>query len=284
MRFKTDSPYIAIRAEVAKSKPTGNLGMTAMSAFSIYYNNTFQAFKGPDIDEFIQAEGDWYWTEGIYYARQQGVQDIDIYFPSYNSVKMLYIGVKQGATLEKADEYPNKKPVVFYGSSITQGGCACHSGNDYVSMLSRWLNFDYINLGFSGNAKAEQKMAEYIADLDMSVFVYDYDHNAPKIEYLQATHAPMYEMIRKKHPNLPIIILSAPDFQYAAAGYAKRREIIYDTYKQAKERGDNVEFVDGEAMFGDEWEMCTVDGCHPNDLEFYKMAKAVAPVLVEKIK
>ena len=279
LRFKTDSPYIAIRAEIYACKPTANLGLTAMTAFSFYIDNCFQGFKGPEQEEINAANGEWVVFEEILRRRDQGVKSIDIYFPSYNNVKTLYIGVKEGSSIELADEYPNKKPVVFYGSSITQGGCASHSGNDYVSMLSRWLHFDYINLGFSGNAKAEEKMAKYIADLDMSVFVYDYDHNAPNIEYLQATHAPMYEIIRKKYPNIPIIIISKPSFAYEPLTNAKRREVIYDTYKQAKQRGENVAFVDGESMFGDEWEMCTVDGCHPNDLGFYKMAKAVAPVL-----
>jgi lysophospholipase L1-like esterase len=169
--------------------------------------------------------------------------------------------------------------LLSYGSSITQGGCASHAGNDYVSMLSRWLHFDYINLGFSGNAKAEQKMAEYIASLDMQAFVYDYDHNAPSLEHLQATHAPMYEIIRQKHPNMPILIMSKPDFQYACEGNAKRRAIIYATYEKPQARGDNVAFIDGETLFGEDWDMCTVDRCHPNDLGFYKMAQRVAPVL-----
>ena len=286
LRFKTDSPYIAIRAEVYACKPTANLGLTSMTAFSVYINNHFQGFKGPEQEEVDAANGEWVCFEEIFRRRdkEEGLQSVDIYFPSYNHVKTLYIGVKDGSLIECADKYSNEKPVVFYGSSITQGGCASHSGNDYISMLSRELNFDYINLGFSGNAKAEQKMADYIADLEMSVFVYDYDHNAPNLDHLRATHAPMYEIIRKKHPNLPIIIMSMPDFAYNREPNIKRREVIYQTYENAKARGENVAFIDGESMFGDEWELCTVDCCHPNDLGFYKMAKAVAPVLREMLK
>ncbi len=284
LRFKTDSPYVAIRAEVYSCKPTSNLGVTSMTAFSVYVNNQFHGFKGPDNDEVQAAKGETFSFEEMFHRRDKGLGNIDVYFPSYNSVKALYIGIKEGASLYPADEYPNKIPVVFYGSSITQGGCASHSGNDYVSMLSRWLGFEYINLGFSGNAKGEQKMAEYIASLDMRAFVYDYDHNAPNIEHLQATHAPMYAIIREKHPYLPIIIVSKPDFAYNREANAKRREIIYNTYIKAKERGENVAFVDGETMFGDEWELCTVDCCHPNDFGFYKMAKAIAPILAGKIR
>lgn len=66
----------------------------------------------------------------------------------------------------------------FYGSSITQGGCASRPGADYVSVLSRILNVDVVNLGFSGSARGERTMAEYLSALDCSVFVMDYDHNA----------------------------------------------------------------------------------------------------------
>lgn len=283
LRFKTNSPYIAIRAEIASAKPSRNLGLTALTSFSIYYDNVFHGICTPEHDELVSAKGDWYWFEGIEKRRNEDAQSIDIYFPSYNIVKNLYIGVQEGSVIEKADEYSNKKPIVFYGSSITQGACACHSGNDYVSMLSRALNFDYLNLGFSGSARGEQVMAEYIANLDMHAFVYDYDHNAPNVEHLKETHLKMYETIRKSNPNLPIIIMSKPAFHYGKTNNIERRAVIYETYKIAKERGDNVAFIDGEKMFGEDYELCTVDMTHPNDLGFYKMAKAIEPVLKEKI-
>ncbi len=34
------------------------------------------------------------------------------------------------------------------------------------------------------------------------------------------------------------------------------------------------------ADFGrDDWDSCTVDGCHPNDLGHYLMAKGIAPAV-----
>ena len=79
-------------------------------------------------------------------------------------------------------------------------------------MISRALDCDYVNLGFWGNAKGEEEMANYIATLKMSAFVYDYDYNAPSAEHLQATHEKMFKIIREKQPNLPIVILSAPKY------------------------------------------------------------------------
>ena len=51
--------------------------------------------------------------------------------------------------------------MVFYGSSITQGGCAQRPGNSYPAIVSMDRMTDFVCLGFSGNAHGEAKMAEY---------------------------------------------------------------------------------------------------------------------------
>ena len=187
--------------------------------------------------------------------------------------------------MRKAKPYTYTKPVLFYGSSITQGGCASHAGAEHVGAVCRWLDADHINLGFSGSARAEKPMQEYLASLDPSVFVLDYDHNAPNPEYLEQTHYPLYETIRKAHKTTPIIFITRPDFEVDAFGDA-RRAVIYNTYCKAKNQGDDlVWFIDGETMFGShERSACTVDTCHPNDLGFYRMATTIYPVLKEALK
>ena len=171
---------------------------------------------------------------------------------------------------------------LFYGSSITQGGCSSRPGTTYQAIASRRLDFDYINLGFSGNAKGEQVMVDYLASLPMSVFVCDYDHNAPSVDHLAATHENLYRNIRKAHPHIPVIFMARPLF-YPDADALARLEVIKTTYENAKRAGDtNVYLLDGPtlmAMAGDDG---LVDGAHPNDLGFASMAKAVGDVL-EKI-
>jgi lysophospholipase L1-like esterase len=134
-------------------------------------------------------------------------------------------------------------------------------------------------------------MAEYISGLDMKAFVLDYDHNAPSVEHLQETHYPFYEIIRKAQPDLPILMLSKPDFdgRYTEYGFEmnrKRRAVIEETLRRALENGDQkIRFIDGETFFGDsDRDSCTVDGCHPNDLGFFRMAEKVIPVLKEMLK
>jgi hypothetical protein len=175
-------------------------------------------------------------------------------------------------------KYRSLDPIVYYGSSITQGGCCSRPGNAYQAVVSRRFNIDFVNLGFSGNAKGEAAMAEYIAGLPMSVFVLDYDHNAPNPEFLEQTHYDFFKIIRDARPELPIVMMSKCDLDSGArTTNDKRRRVIMETYRKSRENGDeNVYFIDGAEVYRGTYEdMCTVDKCHPNDLGFALMADAV---------
>lgn len=118
-------------------------------------------------------------------------------------------------------------------------------------------------------------MADYISKQDMSVFVYDYDHNAPVEAHLAATHEKMFQTIRSVQPNLPIIMISMPKCKPSDVEKQQWRfEIIQQTYRNAVAAGDKkVYLISGIALLGDCTEIATVDNCHPNDLDFYMMAK-----------
>jgi hypothetical protein len=147
------------------------------------------------------------------------------------------------------------------------------------------LGTELINFGFSGCGRGELAVAQAISELELSAFVMDYDHNAPDPEHLKATHEAFFKEVRKHRPDLPIILVSKPDFDTNSWENMLRREIIQETYDNALNSGDqHVYFVDGETLFGDyERDACTVDGCHPNDLGFMRMADVITPVVKEAI-
>ena len=207
--------------------------------------------------------------------------NITLMMPRNEPIVDLEVSIDDEAQLCAPDSYTYQKPIVFYGSSITEGGAASTVGKCYTALVTRWLDSDYINLGISGNAKGEANMANYIKNLDMSIFVMDYDHNAPTPEHLEATHEAFFKIIREANPTLPIVMMSKPDFDSDPMESIKRREIIKKTYNNALENGDkNVYFIDGETYFGDtERSVCTVEGCHPTDLGFMRMAEKIYPVL-----
>lgn len=276
LRFRTDSPYIAIHVERNWLGHMPHMPLSGSSSFDLFSlkANGAQYFVKPFISPITAATG----YDSVLDVPAK-MTDYVLNFPLYNEVSKLFIGVSENAKFETPAKYINQKPVVFYGSSITQGGCASRPGNCYQNFLSRAFNIDYINLGFSGNGRAEDEMIEYLANLDISVFVSDYDHNAPSAEHLENTHYKLYNAIRAKHPEIPYIIVSKPDYKFENDA-DNRRAVIMNTFIKAIKNGDkNVYFVDGASLFADdEWQACTVDGCHPNDLGFYRFYKALYPV------
>ncbi len=286
VRFKTDSKVIAVRSRVQMAGQSSHFAFTGVAGYDIYVDEPgedtyFAGVLVPPLDMKETFEGVRNLGECPTDAEgNKQLRQVTIHMPLYSGILTMLIGLEAGARLERADDYEIEKPVVYYGSSITQGGCASRPGNCYQNIISRELNCDHINLGFSGNALGEDAMADYIAGLDMSAFVYDYDHNAPNVDHLKATHERMFLRIREKQPDLPIIMMSRPKARITDEEKA-RREVIRQTYQNALARGDkNVYFIDGSAMmrtFGKD--NGTVDDGHPNDLGFM----VIATVLGEQL-
>lgn len=282
VRFSTDSPYIAIRAKWNSPCYMPHMAISGIDGFDLYrYNagafgiagrDTFVGTFMPSWDMNAIKEG--YST--VIQVGKGGMRSYTVHFPLYNGVVGLEIGIQKDASVDHGAPYLPAAPVVYYGSSITQGGCASRPGNCYQNIISAHLNVDHINLGFSGSARGEEVMAKYIASLQQSVFVCDYDHNAPNIEHLRATHEPFFKIIREANPDLPVIFVTKPDTRNTDDDIT-RREIVYETYKNARAAGDrNVVYIDGYELFGPDYHDCgTVDGCHPNDFGFVRMAQVI---------
>lgn len=214
-------------------------------------------------------------------ALETGTKEVLINLPLYAGVKEMSIGFPNDATIAQPLPYTYEKPIVFYGSSITQGGCASRPGTAYFNILSRALDANIVNLGFSGSAFGETSIAEYIASIELSAFVFDYDYNADTPEKLGPTHYPFYEIVRKAHPDIPIIFVSRCSYNPKDPNAVQCRQLIMDNYEKAKAAGDNnVYFVDGSKFFDpDNPNDYTVDGLHPTDLGFRAMAEGIYPVL-----
>ncbi len=284
VRFSTDSDYIVLRAYMPHIGHHNHMSLLGGSGFDLYIDDPVtgtstyaNSFRPP-----------YHMTNGyisiFHFKRDKQLRHLTINFPTYSNVDRLEIGLQESASVGRGLPYRNKKPFVFYGSSITQGGCASRPGNNYISLVCRRLNLDYVNLGFSGSGKAEDLIVDYMADLEMSAFISDYDHNAPNAEHLRASHCKMYQKIREKHPSIPYLMMSRPDFighPSRIKDSAARRDVIIDTFRYARAQGDeNVYYIDGESYFHGTWEdACTVDGTHPNDLGFMYMAEKVLATL-----
>ncbi len=274
LRFTTDSPYILLSAEMPDQVVFPHMPQTGAAGFDLLVNGCFAKTFIPPLEWNGMVQG-----SHKFLGEQE--REIQIHFPLYNNVHRLHIGLKKGCSFKPASPLPISKKVVFYGSSITQGGCVSRPGLAYPAQVANNLGCDLINLGFSGSAKGEPAMAEYLAALHPDVLVLDYDHNAPSLPHLEQTHEAFYKIFRAKRKDTPIILLSAPNLRINPQMWMPRREVIRTTYEHARAAGDrNVYFIDGESLWGGaDWDLCTMDGCHPGDLGHFRMAQQVEPVL-----
>ena len=286
VRFRSNSSFVAVRAVMPGRCLMSHMPFVGSSGFDLYEDEgTVSHYRGSFLPPLERKDS----YESILQLGAKESRAFTIHFPLYDDVSELYVGLEPGATLEAGEPYRDLAPILFYGSSITQGGCASRPGNAYSNIISLNLHIDHRNLGFAGNCKGEQAMAEYIAAQRMSLFFMDYDHNAPTVEHLQKTHEKFFLSIRERQPDLPIIMASRTDPPRTKSGWENtllRRDVVLQTYEHALERGDcRVRFIDGTNIFceaekiGVNADCCTVDGVHPNDLGFACMASIFGSVI-----
>ncbi len=280
VRFITDSPYIIVKAELPDTANFGHMTKANMCGFDMYfYKDGKEVYEKTFIPPLSFSGGYANVYDVVEEFTEKGERTVTINFPLYGEVREVYIGVKEGSALKEAPDYKIEKPFVYYGSSITQGGCSSRPGLSYQGHISRRYDANFINLGFSGNGKGESAVAEYIASLNMSAFIYDYDHNAPSAEHYRATHEPFFKIIRKAHPDIPVIFMTRPKIRLNNEEL-ERVKIARKTYENALAAGDkNVVFIEGRELMQAAGLEGTVDRCHPNDLGFYSMALRLYPEL-----
>ena len=213
-----------------------------------------------------------------------------LYLPLYNGVDSVELGLPAGAAFEPApDRYAQRKAILYYGTSIAQGGCASRPGMAHTSILGRMLEWPIVNLGFSGNGKSEPEMAQLLAELDPAVYVLD---SLPNLSALEAAERiePFVKTIRAAHAKTPIVLVE--NVTYADSHYRQTRRakvedanaLLKQLFEKLQTSGDkNVFYVPTSKLLGGDGED-TVDGTHPTDLGFLRMAEGMAPVLRDALQ
>jgi lysophospholipase L1-like esterase len=277
IRFRTNSTTLAIRLDYPEPPAMTNMHAFGQTGVDLYADGVY---RGTAIADRDTKSGKT--QEHTYFKGQPRVdREITLYLPLYMPVKVLGIGLDPDARVQAARPFALKAPVVFYGTSITQGGCASRSGMSYQAILGRMLNADFVNLGFSGNGLGEPELARAVASIDASCFVMDFAQNNPTVESLAQAYAPFLETIRGRHPETPILVITpiyssreswAPD-----ARLEGMRELIRQVAARRIAAGDlHVEIVEGTDLLGPSGGDGLVDGTHPNDLGFQWMANGLA--------
>jgi len=255
------------------------------------------------LDLYVKMDTGWRWL-AVGIPRSQtndatlveklipGKREYLLYLPLYNGTKFVELGIPTNCVMEKAPEWGpgERKPIVFYGTSILQGLAASRPGMVHSAILQRKFNWPVINLGFSGNGKMEPEMADLLAELDPSVYVIDCLPNMVADE-IKARAVPLVKKLRAAHPNVPIVLVEDRTLQdsFLIQGrmewyHLKDRAELKAAFDQLQQDGfKDLYYIPGEHLFGDDGEGST-DGSHPNDLGFTRQAEIFAQVLAPLLK
>ena len=283
IRFRTDSKRVAIR--VLLMGPAGMVHMPATGecGFDCYFGAPGKKlFLSTTKYDHTKVSYEFLFYEVI----KKKMQNFTLNFPLYKGVKAVLVGVDNGSKVLLPLPYKNDKKIIAYGTSITHGGCAARPGMAYTNILSRRFNQEFINLGFSGNGKGEPELAMLINQIENpACIILDYEANSVSTEQYKKTLPVFIRILRNKNPKVPILVISQLCFarENQNDSYKSRLERLKnqkETIVEFKKQGDkNLYFLDGSTLLGKDFDECTVDGVHPTDLGFMRMADKIEPVL-----
>jgi len=283
VRFQTDA--MAISARWVLRFPS--LAMDHMPATGV-----------SGVDLYVEKCGTWHWlgvgrgarfpvsSATLVSGLSPGWKHCMLYLPLYNGVARVEVGVPHGQAVARAPAWGHAgtKPICFYGTSIVQGGCASRPGMAYPAILGRWLRRPTINLGFSGNGKAEPEMGRLLAELDPSVYVVDCLPNLDETE-VEARMSTFLSIMHEARPHTPLVLVENIRYQHAdfvttrQEDFVKKNQALRKVFNHFRSSGwNNMYYVAGVSLLGEDGE-ATVDGTHPTDVGFLRIAAALEPVL-----
>jgi hypothetical protein len=286
-RFITDSPTVHVQWSLTSDR----LAMPHMPATGV---------SGVDLYVRAAKDGRWQWAGNGRPLQQNdnraaftvppGKKECLLYLPLYNGTASVEIGLPKDSFFSKgpprAAAY--QKPLVFYGTSITQGGCASRPGMVHTAILGRRFERPVINLGFSGAGKMDASVVELMAEIDAAVYVIDCLPNMQPKEITERT-ATLVETLRKARPATPILLVEDRTFTNASVneGMRKQHELRraafnaeYDKLIAAKV--PHLAYLKGDRLLGDDGEGA-VDGSHPTDLGFLRQAEQFADAIAPQL-
>lgn len=288
VRFCTDARQIGVK-------------WTNHSVFNMNHM-TATGIRGLDLYS-LQDNGQWVFVNSAKPREQLAnqskiIENLDgkeheymLYLPLYEGIDSLEIGVDDGAVIDKPRvQLPvESKPVVWYGTSITQGGCASRPGMAATNIVERRLNRVVVNLGFSGNGRLDPEIAAIMAKHDAGLYIMDMLPNCTA-DLIEAKIERFYTILRKAHPDTPILLVENPVFPPTRFNSETRKSIeeknatLAKFYKKFRAAGDkNVFFVSSADMIGTDNEG-TVDGIHFTDLGFERCADYMTPVIKRHLR
>lgn len=275
-RFSTNAPSISVRYQVEGTTAFEHMPATGVSGVDLYALDKKKGWEWPGFTYLFNDTIQYFFDS----LRTGGQKEFYLYLPLYVKLKWLEIGIPAGFEFNPLPAR-KEKPIVIYGTSIVQGGCASRPGMAWTSILGRKLKQPVINLGFSSNGLLETPVISLLCELDAGVYVLDCLPNLiayPPGEISRRIKDAVIK-IRKERPTTPIILAEHGDAninlldKHLHQQFLKVNQVAAETYRDLVKSGiKNLHYLSAAEINIDI--DGTVDGQHPNDLGMSLYARA----------
>lgn len=286
-RFVTDARELHVRYRLTSaSLSMYHMPATGVSGVDLYARDDGGRLRWVSVSRPSGQDVRQRLCEGLA-AAPAGGREFVLYLPLYNGVEALELGVPEGAKLTPLPPRETK-PIVVYGTSIAHGACASRPGMAWPSILSRALDREVVNLGFSGNGRMEQEVGAHVATIDAAAFVIDCLPNMNAAQVRQRT-IPLVRQLRQARPEAHILLVEDRTFTNAwiqparSAAHEGRRAALRAAFDALRADDRRLHYLGGASLLGDDDEGAT-DGSHPNDLGMQRQAAAVEAALRKALR
>lgn len=279
VRFRADAAAVHVRYRLRNSElALPHMPATGVSGVDLYARDPAGAWRYVAGNKPIGQDFEGELAAGL----RSGQREYALYLPLYNGVESLAIGVPAGAGFTGLA--PRPKPVVFYGTSITQGGVASRPGICHPAILGRKLDRPVLNLGFSGTGRMDPAVVRFLVQVDAAVFVIECCGNMQP-QQIRERCVPLVRQLRAAWPTTPIVLVEDRGFPNAwimpatAENNRDNHAALREAHAQLQQaRVPALHYIPGATLYGADSEGST-DNAHANDLGFMRMAEQMEPVL-----
>ena len=270
IRFLSNSSVITAKWEVLNNLSMDHMPDTGIKGVDLYFKNNDE-WQYINTGVPVGFNNEYKLVENM----DNELREYKVFLPLYDGIKNIEIGVDSLSYVKKPMSN-EKKPIVFYGTSITQGACASRPGMAHTNIISRKLDRNVINFGFSGNGRMEKSIAKLISESNPAFYVIECMPNMYPPDLITSNTIPLVDIIREKHPDTPIVLvdlftspLTALDNNMTKLTREMNNSLKNEYDKMINNGYNNIIYLETQSALGKDFEG-TVDAVHFTDLGFMR--------------
>lgn len=281
IRFETDSTQLFLKGRNRAPFDMTNMTQIGECGADLYvYDEEMSAYVLHEVVRIYPINSTTYELSlGHFADKPKKPRKYIVYLALYMAVEELYVGVDETASVTPSG-FGRTEKIGVYGTSIVQGCCASRPGMAPTNYLSRKLDMQVYNFGFSGTAMMEKEMGEVLGDREIDVLIVDAEPNAGIDGRMKENAEGFLNAFLAKKPDVPVVLFSRVLF--AMDRYDEYRIKLRKYYKnylcglaeKYRKKGYKVYFADGSKIFKGNYTEYTADGIHPSDMGMVAIAEA----------